>query len=86
MECAYSNFALAKQRAFGTLARHRVLQIISRRGGASSNPEEPWRVLRRRNDLTPLALLISELSKRKGYRQIYIQKNGLTLRLEQVSS
>ena len=31
----------------------------------------------------PLALLISELSKRKQYRQVYIQKNGLTLRLEQ---
>ena len=34
----------------------------------------------------PLALLISELAKRKQYRQIYIQKNGLTLRLEQGSS
>jgi hypothetical protein len=33
----------------------------------------------------PLALLISELSKRKQYRQVYIQKNGLTLRLEQGS-
>jgi len=31
----------------------------------------------------PLALLISELSKRKQYRQVYIQKKGLTLRLEQ---
>ena len=31
----------------------------------------------------PLALLISELSKRKQYRQVYIQKGGVTLRLEQ---
>jgi len=31
----------------------------------------------------PLALLISELSKRKQYRQVYIQKGGMTLRLEQ---
>lgn len=31
----------------------------------------------------PLALLISELAKRKQYRQVYIQKNGLTLRMEQ---
>ena len=30
----------------------------------------------------PLALLISELAKRKQYRQVYIEKNGLTLRLE----
>ncbi len=34
----------------------------------------------------PLALLICELAKRKQYRQIYIQKNELTLRLEQGSS
>jgi len=31
----------------------------------------------------PLALLISELSKRKHYRQVYIQKSGMTVRLEQ---
>ena len=33
----------------------------------------------------PLALLISELSKRKQYRQVHIQKGGVTLRLEQGS-
>lgn len=31
----------------------------------------------------PLALLIAELAKRKQYRQVYIQKRGMTLRLEQ---
>ena len=30
----------------------------------------------------PLALLISELGKRQQYRQVYIEKNGLTLRME----
>ena len=34
----------------------------------------------------PLALLICELAKRKQYRQVYIQKNGLTLRLEKGAS
>ena len=34
----------------------------------------------------PLALLISELAKRKQYRQVYIQKNGLTLRLEKAGA
>ncbi len=33
----------------------------------------------------PLALLISELAKRKQYRQVYIEKNGMMLRLEQGS-
>ena len=34
----------------------------------------------------PLALLISELAKRKQYRQVYIQKNGFTLRLEKAGA
>ena len=46
------HFVMGEQGASGALARHRLLQILSRRGGGAANQEEPRRAYmwRRRSE------------------------------------